>query len=125
MAEYWHRQKEYRKYVYVPFDACADWHTYDIEVSEKYIRWIVDDKVYRKEDISDFPNLKKTIADSGLQLQTSLWAQESAAGTSGWKKMGIILHSKEEFPLYAWVYPNDFEDCEDCESEDEDSSESS
>lgn len=104
-APYWRREPEHREYIEVPFDACDDWHKYEIEVSLESIKWKVDHKVYRTEYIDDYRDLASTVHSKGFQLRLAVVGQDESngvGGDAGWHDMGYLEDSGEHFPVSTW-----------------------
>lgn len=94
------RKLEHQKFVEVPFDACADWHTYTIDVNDTLISWMVDETTVREQDMTHYSDMVKSIKKGTLEARFSLWAQNATTAQSA--EMGMIEDNGGEFPVGAW-----------------------
>merc|ERR1719189_224588 len=80
---------------------------------------MVDDAIYRTEDISAYDDLIKALYERNLQARLTLVGQDETMGK--WDKMGYLSQNTFPFPLYAWfanIETPTYEDSDSTESED-------
>lgn len=94
------RKLEHQKFIEVPFDACADWHTYTIDVNDTMVSWIVDETTVREQDMMHYSDMVKSIKKNKLEARFSVWAQNATTAQSA--EMGMIEDNGGEFPVGAW-----------------------
>jgi len=99
-------KKPYDKLVTVDFDACDDWHTYAIVVDSDELRWKVDGKTVRQEDVSDLEDFRRDVEGNGFELHAAMWGQDETFKKDKNKTLnagiGYLEENVEEFPLHAW-----------------------
>merc|ERR1711920_1101141 len=80
-------------------------HTYSFEVTDKSIAWVVDGVTYRKEDISDFADVKQSVHASAFQEFISVWgksASDPGEGIPAFRTgLGVLDDNSNSFPLYS------------------------
>jgi len=99
-APEWNRRPQHKKFVTVPFDPCADWHTYTIAIDNKTISWLIDGKPYRSEDITIYDDMLEAVAERGFQTRFEVRGQDQSTGN--FPDQGYLIDSEVPFPGYTW-----------------------
>merc|ERR1712113_267001 len=96
---------EHNKWITVPFDVSADYHTYAFVLSETSVEWSVDGVAYRKEDLSAFFDVKSSISSGRLQEFISVWGKSLAEPGEGIPAFQAGLskldYNTNTFPIHA------------------------
>lgn len=87
------QEKEHGAYIKVPFDLSNGFHTYTIDVTYTHIKWMIDSKVHRSVDISQYKDLISTISSDSFQAQLSVWGQNETSRTD-WEQVGFLENNK-------------------------------
>jgi len=97
---FWKIQREHPKWIDLPFDASADFHTYTIKVGPHSISWLVDGKTYRVEDVGNYTDLMSRVAEKQFEVQFSFWGQNLTSRAPFWGAEGF-LEDVGGFPVTA------------------------
>eukprot|EP00441_Pelagodinium_beii_P035113 CAMPEP_0197628326 /NCGR_PEP_ID=MMETSP1338-20131121/6677_1 /TAXON_ID=43686 ORGANISM="Pelagodinium beii, Strain RCC1491" /NCGR_SAMPLE_ID=MMETSP1338 /ASSEMBLY_ACC=CAM_ASM_000754 /LENGTH=260 /DNA_ID=CAMNT_0043199287 /DNA_START=539 /DNA_END=1322 /DNA_ORIENTATION=+ len=97
---------EHSKWITVPFDVTAGFHTYSFEISDTSLAWLVDGVTYRKEDLAAFHDVVTAIRSSALQEFASVWGQDSEKVRGGKLQgfssaLGSLDTNSNQFPVHA------------------------
>jgi len=97
---------EHSKWITVPFDATAGFHTYSFDISDESLAWVVDGVTYRKEDLAAYPDVVTAMQSSAFQEFVSVWGQDSEKVRGGKLQgfsaaLGSLDANSNQFPVHA------------------------
>mmetsp|Transcript_41107 Transcript_41107/g.106318 ORF Transcript_41107/g.106318 Transcript_41107/m.106318 type:complete len:318 (-) Transcript_41107:56-1009(-) len=96
---------EHNAWITVPFDVTAAYHEYGFVLSDTHVGYTVDGVVYRKVDISGFPDVKASISGRRLQPFISVWGKSSKDEGEGIPEfqegLSKLDKNANRFPIYA------------------------
>eukprot|EP00931_Biecheleriopsis_adriatica_P123501 TRINITY_DN9854_c0_g1_i1.p1 TRINITY_DN9854_c0_g1~~TRINITY_DN9854_c0_g1_i1.p1 ORF type:complete len:268 (-),score=53.67 TRINITY_DN9854_c0_g1_i1:83-817(-) len=97
---------EHSKWITVPFDATAGFHTYSFDISDTSVAWLVDGVTYRKEDLAAFPDVVTAAQSSSFQEFASVWGQDAEKVRGGKlhgfsAALGVLDANSNQFPVHA------------------------
>lgn len=96
---------EHWKWITVPFDVTADYHTFEFALDHTRVAWKVDGVVYREEIQSKFSDVKSAISTSALQEFVSVWGKSLSDPGEGIPEfragLSVLDTNRNMFPIFA------------------------